>query len=184
MSIIVVPKYSKLGQGFSKKEQLKAYEHRGRNTKLQGYQSPASWIMDKADSRRIIVLCSFCKNRFNYKKNKYLRRFTPDHTGKSSGYAVNGMCDGCKQNTMRIDSEKGGTCFVAEENWEKVSMDPSLAKRRAQAMWKRYGVKTKVKDILSDQINNPGKWGYKHNTAYNENVKKYKLKVTDKRRFT
>ena len=85
---------------------------------------------------------------------------------------------------MRVDNQNGGACFVAEENWEKISMDPSLAKRRARAAWKRHEVKTKVGEIKLDQMNNPGKWGYKHNTKYNEKVKMIKnLKVTDKRRF-
>ncbi len=184
MALIVVPKNRKLGQGFSKTERIASLEHPGRRTKMSGYQSPAAWIGDLADSRKLIILCSFCKNKFNYKKNKYLHRFTPDLSGKTSGFHVNGKCDGCKQQTMRMGGE--ARMFIAEENWKLGSIDPSLAKRRAKAMWQRAATKNQYSKLMDDQINNPGKWGHKHNAAHKEGVKilqQRKLKVTDKRRF-
>ncbi|MAH45610.1 hypothetical protein CMI37_07260 [Candidatus Pacearchaeota archaeon] len=122
-----VPKYHRLGEGFNKREHLKAMEHSGRRTKAHGYQSAASWITEKTDGRKGILLCKWCDHKFNPKRNKYRKRFVPDPSGVTSGFMANGMCNDCKQPTVNCG---GGTFYVAEELWAKVSMDPAEARRR------------------------------------------------------
>jgi hypothetical protein len=132
--IVVVPKYHKVGEGFSKAEKLKAFEHKGRQTNpKRGYLSPAGWITELADGRHAILLCSWCRRKFNPRKNKYRNRYVPDPTGKTDGYLANGNCDGCQQRTELMG---GGTIFVAEEYWLQIGLDPSEARRRYNQRWK------------------------------------------------
>ncbi len=131
MSIVVVPKYAKLGTGFSRQEKREAQLHPGRqaNVKKGGYQSAASWICDIADLRKGILLCSWCRKYFNPKRNKYRIKYTPDPSGKTSGYVANGVCNGCK---CRTEDTGGGVFLVAEEYWKQLSVDPG----EARAMWR------------------------------------------------
>jgi len=170
VSIVVVPKYHRLGEGFSRAEQMKAMEAPGRRTKAKGYQSPASYICDVADSKQGVLLCDFCSAKFNPRRNRHRKRFTADLTGKSSGFTVNGTCDACKQNTALCG---GGTFFVPEEIWHQVSMDPTEARRRARAVWQFEANRQKRKRVLEDYRDNPNKFG----------SKKVTIPVTDKRRF-
>ena len=136
--IVVVPKYHKLGEGFSKKEKMKAREHGGRQTNPQkGYQSGASWVGDLADLRKAILLCSWCKSKFNPRRNRYRRNYVPDPTGVTDGYQTNGTCDVCKGQTVNMG---GGTLFIAEEHWEQVSVDPGEARRSWRARMKAAGM--------------------------------------------
>ena len=129
--IIVVPKYARLGQGFSKQEVFQADVHPGRRTQTKGYQSPNSWISDLADTKKCIILCSFCRAKFNPRKNFNYRKFyAADLSGITDGHAVNGMCDACKGQTINLG---GGTGYVHESIYRLVCIDPMDARRTARA---------------------------------------------------
>lgn len=127
---IFVPKYAKLGEGFNKQEIFEAAVHPGRRTKAKGYQSPASWVSDLTALKKLIILCSFCRVKFNPRKNGYRKYYCPDVTMVTDGYAVNGQCDGCKQRTINVG---GGTAFIHESEYLKVCIDPIDARRTARA---------------------------------------------------
>ena len=125
-----VAKYQKLGEGFSRREQIDAMVHPGRRTTPHGYQSAAAWICDILDARKLILLCSVCATKFNFRKNHYRKMFRADLTAKTSGYVSNGQCDACKQMTVNLG---GGTAFIHEETYRQVCVDPSEARRRQRA---------------------------------------------------
>jgi len=141
LSIVVVPKYHRIGEGFSQVEKLKAQEHPGRqsNVKRSGYQSASSWICDLSDLRKGILLCSWCRKNFNPKRNKYRIKYTPDATGKTSGYVANGVCNSCK---CRTEDTGGGVFLIAEEYWKQLSVDPGEARATWRAKMKARGVKS------------------------------------------
>ena len=192
MSIIVVPKYYKVGQGFTKQEKFEATIHPGRSTKLKGYQSPASWICDLVDLNKPILLCNFCKVKFNHARSKYRKKYLMDITGKSSGWVSNGQCDGCKQNTALLG---GGILYMPEQEWLKFSQDPRAARRNAQRSWQTKQNSIKRHEIVDDMISNPNKYGKKHKALWKEAIlgkggfaekrqqKKEAIRVNDKRRF-
>lgn len=132
MTVALVPKYHKLGSGFSRREQAEAMIHGGRRT--DGTQSAATWLADLADLRKLIMLCGFCAPRFNPARHRYRRWYVPDHTGTTSGYAVSGQCDGCKSRLIGT-----GVSFVPEEDYRLICIDPLDARRqarqRARAAW-------------------------------------------------
>lgn len=132
--IAIIPKYAKLGEGFSKKELLDANLHPGRRTKTNGYQSPASWISDLTSLKKIIILCSFCQHKFNPRKNRYrkMNLLIEDRAAFTSN--VNGVCDACKQKTFNMG---GGAAYVHEEYYNQVCTDPAVARRRARERWHR-----------------------------------------------
>ena len=109
-------------------------EHPGRRTTIKGYQSPASWLTDLVALRKFIILCSFCRTKFNHRKNRYRRFYCQDITGKTDGFQVNGRCDACKQNTVLLN---GGSGYVAEELYSQVCEEPSSI-RRVNARAKNY----------------------------------------------
>jgi hypothetical protein len=170
MSNIIVPKYSRLGQGFSRAEKLQALEHPGRRTSAKGYQSPASYICDLADAEAAILLCKWCATKFNFRKSRYRKRFVPDNTGKTDGYTVNGQCKACKQQTVNMG---GGLMFVTEKTFNLVSIDPNEARRRWRQKWRAHAGRIKRAEILNDYANNPDKYGKKRSS----------VRVIDKRRF-
>lgn len=131
--IPLIPKYSKLGEGFSRKEKAQADEHPGRRT--DGSQSAASWIVDLVSLRKTILLCSFCRPKFNPRKHNYRKLYIPDPTGHTDGYAANGLCDSCKQRTENCG---GGTAFVHEEIYSLTCIDPVVARRNARAHAKAH----------------------------------------------
>ena len=131
--IVIVPRYHKLGEGFSRQEILKSYEHPGRRTAAHGYQSPAAWISDCVALKKLIILCSVCRQHFNPRKHNYRRAYIPDSSGKTDGYAVNGKCFGCKEETANVG---GGTGYVPEETYNLLFVDPVQARRNARATWK------------------------------------------------
>ncbi len=131
--IPLIPKYAKLGQGFSVREIAKADEHPGR--RVDGSQSAPSWIADLVDTRKTVLLCSFCRPHFNPRKHNYRKFYIPDHTGHTDGYQVNGMCDACKQMTVNCG---GGTAFVHEEIYALTCIDPVVARRNARASAKAW----------------------------------------------
>ena len=127
---IFIPRHEKLGEGFSFKEKLDSFEHPGRRTTPHGYQSPASWISDLVALKKLIILCPFCRIKFNPGKHNYRRFYIPDVTGLTDGYVVNGKCDGCKQPTQNLG---GGAGFVHEAEYSKTCIDPIDARRKARA---------------------------------------------------
>ena len=127
---VVVPKHAKLGEGFSKQEVLASREHPGRNASAG--QTAASWISDLVALKKFIILCDFCRTKFNNRKNHYRRFFQPDYTGKTDGYAVNGRCDACKQLTVNVGNGVG-TGYIHESTYNKVCEEPSSVRRRVRA---------------------------------------------------
>lgn len=128
--IVIVPAHARLGEGFSQKEVLKSYEHQGRRTQTSGYQSPAEWITQLTDLQKTIVLCSFCRVKFNHVRNHYRPMYVPDPTGMTDGYQANGTCDNCKQITANCG---GGTAYVHEQYYKQICVDPMDARRKARA---------------------------------------------------
>lgn len=132
--LVAVPKHDRLGEGFSKRERIEASFHPGRRT--DGTQSAAHWVSFLSDLKKIILLCSFCRGKFNPRRHGYRRWHVSDLTGKTDGHTANGMCDACKQQTVNAG---GGTAFIAEETYNLVNVDPADARRqarlRARAAW-------------------------------------------------
>jgi len=126
MAIVIVPKYHRLGEGFTKSEMLKASEHSGR--RVDGSQSPASWIADLVDTQKFILLCTFCRPKFNPRKHNYRKAYIPDRSGRTSGYEFDGQCDACKQQTGAT-----GTGFVHETTYALSYIDPVVARRNDNA---------------------------------------------------
>ncbi len=144
MAIICVPKYHRMGEGFSKREIATSFEHPGRRTTPHGYQSPASWISDLTALKKLIVLCSVCRQHFNPRKHGYRKAYIPDSSGKTSGYEINGKCAGCKQETANMG---GGTGFTPEETYNLLYVDPVQARRNARARWKAQTVSVVIERI-------------------------------------
>lgn len=126
-----VAKNAKLGAGFSEKEKAEGLEHLGRRTAASGYQSAVSWVDELAARKMCIILCSFCRTKYNPRKHHHYRKFyNPDVSGITDGYLVNGKCDSCKQMTVNCG---GGTAYVHEAEYSKVCIDPMEARRKARA---------------------------------------------------
>lgn len=130
--LIIVPKYGgRPGEGFSKPEILKAAEHPGRRTHpARGYQSPSEWITQLLDLRKPVILCGFCRHKFDPKKANYRRFFCLDSNG-ANGYTTNGRCDDCKEETRRTPGQ--GTMFISEESYAGVCQEPQVARRSVRA---------------------------------------------------
>jgi len=129
--LIIVPKNAKLGEGFSKKEILKAAEHPGRQTNARrGYQSASTFINHLLGLNKPVILCSFCRPKFNPKKAKYRRFYCLDSNGQN-GYVTNGRCDDCKEDTRRTPG--GGTMFIPEETYPEICLEPHVARRSMRA---------------------------------------------------
>lgn len=130
-----VPRHGKLGEGFSKKEIVYSSVHPGRNPKAG--QTAASWIVDLVSLRKPVLLCNYvCRGKFVPKHYNYRRFFSPDHSGITDGFCVNGKCDACKQETMNLG---GGAMFIPEETYSLNCIDPVEARRQARQAWRRGG---------------------------------------------
>ena len=132
-----VAKHAKLGEGFSNAEIADSNVHGGRNTKIKGYQSPVAWISDLIALKKVIILCSFCRVKFNHRQHHYRKMYRADLSGSTDGFQANGQCDCCKQFTPNCG---GGTAFVHEEDYSLVCQDPSAARRDARAAAKQLSV--------------------------------------------
>lgn len=124
--IILVPKYHRLGEGFSKQEQIQALRHPGRRTTPHGYQSPASWLSDLIALRKLIILCFSCRAYFNPRRHGYRRHYMPDKSGRTDGYGLNGICNRCKAETVNAG---GGTGYVPEETYNLNCIEPCAVRR-------------------------------------------------------
>ena len=140
--LVVVPKYHRVGQGFSKAEHLASMGHPGRRT--DGSQSPASWVTDLLSLKKIIILCSYCRPKFNPRKHHYRRFYMPDVTSATDGYRHNGICDGCKQRTENCG---GGTAFIHESSYNLVCIDPVDARRKARIRWRGSNLLDKLDNL-------------------------------------
>lgn len=129
-----VPKHNKLGEGFSKAQKFLGQEvkplHGGKKA-----QGRACWLDDLITLRKVIILCAFCRAKFNPRRFGYRRVFVPDATGKSDGYTVNGWCDWCKGETANL---AGGTAYQPEEIYKLTTIDPVVQRRHARARAKEF----------------------------------------------
>jgi hypothetical protein len=129
--IPLIPKHNKLGEGFSKIDYLGSAEHPGRRVNaLKGYQSAAGWVIGLIDLRKPVILCGYCRHKFDPKHARYRRFFCLDSTGQN-GYVTNGQCDDCKQDTRR--SPGGGTMFISEESYSQICQEPPAQRRSVRA---------------------------------------------------
>lgn len=134
MSIVVVPKYARIGEGFSTVEKLEAAEHPGRRTDpARGYQSPSEWITQLMDLRKPVILCDFCRPKFDPKKARYRRFWCPDSNGQN-GYLARGRCDDCKGDTYGK-----GAVFISEESYPQVCNEPGIGRRSIRARVRSAG---------------------------------------------
>ncbi len=90
MTVIAVPKYAKLGQGFSRQELLQAAEAPGRPI----YRLAGGWIADMVALKKFIMLCEFCQPKFNPRKHGY-------EVYREETHSV-GQCDGCNQMSTHL----------------------------------------------------------------------------------
>ena len=137
-----VPHGSKLGTGFSKAEKLAGQAIHPQHNASKG-QSRANWISDLVALRKVVILCSYCRAKFNPRQAGYRRVYIPDYTGKTDGYTVNGDCDSCRVFTPNAG---GGCAFQPEELYEATHIDPTVARRQARA---RAGLKSTWSAIKS-----------------------------------
>lgn len=104
-------------------------------------QSQIGWLDSLIALKKVIILCSWCRSKFNPRKMGYRRVYVPDLTGKTDGYTVNGDCDWCKGFTANLG---GGTAYQPEELYHLTHQDPSEARRQSRA---RVGWKSVVSAI-------------------------------------
>ncbi len=128
-AIVLVPKYHRIGEGFSRREQSQASEHPGRRT--DGTQSAAHWVSALTELRKPVLLCTYHRPLFNPRRHHYRKFYAPDLVGKTDGYTHNGKCDHCKQDTAMLPG--GGTLFVHEADYNLLCLDPLDARRKARA---------------------------------------------------
>jgi len=128
LSIVIVPKNHRLGEGFTRAQRMAGNEHPGR--RRDGSQSAPSWIVDLVSLKKTILLCSFHRQNFDPRKHHYRKLYVPDHTGSTDGYQVNGKCDDCGGFTVNLG---GGTAFIHEEIYSLTCIDPVVARRNARA---------------------------------------------------
>lgn len=140
--VTIVPKYARIGEGFTRRERAAAHIHPGRRT--DGSQSPASWLLDLADTRKIIILCSFCQSKFDPRRHGYRRWYAPSCTPNTDPHQVNGTCDACKELVWQ-----GGRGYVSEETYSLLCRDPQEARRAARARWRQSSVWTAARQYAA-----------------------------------
>lgn len=127
---VAVPKYGRLGSGFTRREVAQSHIHAGR--RVDGTQTPASWLLDLADTRKMILLCAFCQSKFNPARHGYRRWYAPSHTPNTDPHQVNGKCDACKAMVT-----SGGRGYISEETYSRLCREPGEARRASRAAWRR-----------------------------------------------
>lgn len=122
MTIIAVPKYGKLGSGFSKREMLKASEAAGRPSG----QTAGTWVSDLVSCQKLIALCPFCVSKFNPRANNYA-------TWRKDIYSI-GKCDGCNQVSTYLKAYIHESTVPEVGEWERKPTKGrwSLSLRRAK----------------------------------------------------
>ena len=131
--LLGLPKHAKLGEGYTKLERFEGDRlHPGRRT--NGTQSAATWITGLADRRSVILLCGWCRPKFNPRTNRYRPMYVPSLSAVADPYQSNGMCDACKSQTALTPG--GGRAFVSEETYSQVCLEPDDTRRRARQAWR------------------------------------------------
>lgn len=135
--IVIVPKYAKLGEGFSRREILKSAEHPGRQINARrGYQSASTWIDHLLQLRKPVILCGYCRVKFTPKYVRYRRFFCLNSQGEN-GYRTDGRCDDCKEDTRRTPG--GGTMFISEESYPEICLEPQIGRWSLRARMRFAG---------------------------------------------
>ena len=133
MPTLGIPRHAKLGQGFTRAQQFDGeWAHPGRRT--DGRQSAASWITELGDRRKVILLCGWCRPKFNARTQRYRPMYVPSLSSVADPYQSNGLCDACKTQTALTPG--GGRAFVSEETYAQVCVEPADARRRAREAWR------------------------------------------------
>lgn len=144
--ILALPKHGKLGEGFTTQERVEGDSlHPGRRT--DGRQSAATWITSLSDRRQVILLCGWCRPKFNPRTHRYRRMYVPSRDTVADPYQSNGMCDACKHQTA--DTPGGGRAYVSEETYAQVCREPADVRRQARAAWRTgSSVRTAVETFI------------------------------------
>jgi len=124
-----IPRGAKLGVGYSKAEILQSQVIHPQHSAAKG-QSSIGWLDSLITLKKVIILCSYCRGKFNPRKVGYRRVYVPDYTGKTDGYTVNGDCDSCRSFTPTAG---GGTAYQPEELYALTHQDPVVARRQSRA---------------------------------------------------
>jgi len=93
-------------------------------------QSRIGWLDSLLSLKKVVILCSWCRSKFNPRQYNYRRVYVPDYTGKTDGYTVNGDCDSCRSFTPNAG---GGTAYQPEELYALTHQDPVQARRQSRA---------------------------------------------------
>ena len=93
-------------------------------------QSRIGWLDSLLSLKKVVILCSWCRSKFNPRQHNYRRVYVPDYTGKTDGYTVNGDCDSCRSFTPTAG---GGTAYQPEELYALTHQDPVVARRQSRA---------------------------------------------------
>jgi hypothetical protein len=131
--VLAVPKHGALGQGFTRSQRFEGdWLHPGRRT--NGTQSAATWVTSLSDRRKVILLCGWCRPKFNARTNRYRPMFVPNLASAADPYVSNGLCAACKTQTALTPG--GGRAYVSEETYAQVCVEPEDARRRARQAWR------------------------------------------------
>lgn len=136
-----IPRGSALGRGYSNVEKLRGQEIHPQHDATKG-QSRIGWLDSLLVLKKVIVLCSWCREKFNPRKVGYRRVYVPDFTGKTDGYTVNGDCDSCHLFTAFAG---GGTAYQPEELYFLTHQDPVVARRQSRANAGRKTIYSAIK---------------------------------------
>jgi hypothetical protein len=148
--VLAVPKHGALGQGFTRSQRFEGDAlHPGRRT--DGRQSAATWITELSDRRNVILLCGWCRQKFNPRANRYRPMYVPSFGAPADPYQSNGMCDACKTQTALTPG--GGRAFVSEETYALVCLEPVDTRRRSRQAWRTGST------IWSAVQSNIARWG-------------------------
>lgn len=82
---VLVPRGARLGEGFTRREQLTAKEAKGR----PWHRVAGGWVADLVGKRLCIILCPFHVSKFNPRHNQY-------EVWRRHQWAI-GKCDECGQ---------------------------------------------------------------------------------------
>lgn len=88
--LVLVPQHGRLGEGFTKREQLVAKEAKGR----PWHRPAGGWVDDLVGRRLMVMLCPFCVGKFNPRVHHY-------EVWRSHLNSI-GRCDGCNQVSHQI----------------------------------------------------------------------------------
>ena len=131
-----IPRGKKLGSGYSKAEKTAGLVIHPQHNASKG-QSKIGWLDSLLSLKKVVILCSYCRGKFEPRRFGYRRVYVPDFTGKTDGYTVNGDCASCRTFTANAG---GGTAFQPEELYALTHQDPVVARRQSRAAAKKFSV--------------------------------------------